>query len=155
VKALVLTVSDRASKGVYEDGSGPAIERVLRERFPDAAVTRKIVPDEKPVIVRALEEGLENDFIITTGGTGLSPRDVTPEATLEFCDRSIPGISEILRAESYRQTPNAMLSRGTAGMKGSTVIINLPGSVRAAEFCAGILAAVMPHILKMVRGEGH
>lgn len=155
MKVLVLTVSDRASKGIYEDLSGPGIEKILRDRFPDISVSRKIIPDEKIEITRAFESGLENDFIITTGGTGLSPRDVTPETTAQFCDRAIPGIAEYLRAESVKQTPNAVLSRGSAGMKGSTIIINLPGSVRAVEFCIRLLVPLLPHALKMARGEGH
>lgn len=155
MKILVLTVSDRASKGIYEDRSGPAIEKILHDRFPDISVSRKTVPDEKTEIISAFEAGLANDFIITTGGTGLSPRDITPEATAGFCDRTIPGIAEYIRAESIKETPNAVLSRGTAGMKGNTVIINLPGSVRAVEFCINLLVPILPHALKMARGEGH
>lgn len=155
MKVLVLTVSDRASKGIYEDLSGPVIEKILLANYFDAQIARKIVADEKVAIVKAFEDNINSDFIITTGGTGLSLRDVTPEATLEFCDRMVPGIAEFLRAESLRQTPNAMLSRGVAGMKGSTVIINLPGSVRAVEFSTTLIVPVLPHIMKMVRGEGH
>lgn len=155
MNVLVLTVSDRASKGVYEDLSGPAIEKILRDRFPDISVSRKIVPDEKMAIIRAFESGLANDFIITTGGTGISPRDITPETTAGFCDRTIPGIPEYIRAESFKQTPNAILSRGTAGMKGATIIVNLPGSVRAAEFCTLLLLPIIPHAMKMAQGEGH
>jgi molybdopterin adenylyltransferase len=155
MKVLALTVSDRASKGIYEDLSGPAIEKILLDRFAEISVIRKIVPDEKTVIIRAFESGLENDFIITTGGTGLSPRDITPEATIEFCERTIPGIAEYLRAESVKQTPNAVLSRGVAGMKGNTIIINLPGSVRAVEFCMELLGPILPHALKMAMGKGH
>lgn len=95
------------------------------------------------------------DGIITTGGTGLSPRDISPEVTAVYCDRAIPGTAEMLRAKSYRQTPNAMLSRGVTGMKAKTLIINLPGSVKAAEFCTKIIAPILAHAVKMARGEGH
>jgi molybdopterin adenylyltransferase len=155
MKVLVLTVSDRAFQGVYDDRSGPAIEAILRENLPDVIISRNIVPDDKVAIIRALAEGLANDCIITTGGTGLSPRDVTPEATEKFCDRTIPGIAEFLRAESFKQTPNAVWSRGAAGIKGTTIIINLPGSVKAVEFCTRLLIPLLPHALKMARGEGH
>jgi molybdopterin adenylyltransferase len=155
MRVLVLTISDRASKGLYEDLSGPAIERVLTERLGDVEIQRCIVPDERRAILQALNEAQSVDLVITTGGTGLSPRDITPEVTTEYCDRSVPGIAEILRAESYRQTPNAMLSRGVAGMRGNTLIVNLPGSVAAAEFCTNLLAPVLSHALRMARGEGH
>jgi molybdopterin adenylyltransferase len=155
VKVLVLTVSDRASTGVYEDRSGPAIVAVLAEACPGAIVERVVVPDEKAVIAAAFETHADCDCILTTGGTGLSPRDVTPEATMEYCDRMAPGIAEMLRSESLKETPHAALSRGMAGMKGSCLIVNLPGSVRGATFCAKIVAGMLPHALAMIKGEGH
>jgi molybdopterin adenylyltransferase len=155
LEILVLTISDRASRGVYADESGPAIERILRERFPDAGIARRIVADEISEIVETFKNSLHCDFILTTGGTGLSSRDVTPEATASFCDRLIPGIVEILRAESWKQTPQAMLSRGTAGQKGKTLLVNFPGSVKAAEFCTRLLLPVMEHAQRMISGNGH
>ncbi len=155
MRVLVLTISDRASAGVYEDKSGPAVEEALGNNIPDAEIERQIVPDEKAEIEKALSGNLDKDIIITTGGTGLGPRDITPDVTSEFCDRLIPGIAEYLRTESLKETLNALLSRGVAGIKDKTIIINLPGSVSGARFCAELLTAVLKHALAMVRGEGH
>lgn len=155
MKVLVLTISDRASAGQYEDRSGPAAEKLIRSKISEADVHRAIVPDEPAEIRKAFESNLFCDCIITTGGTGISPRDITPEVTQSFCDRLIPGITEILRSESYKQTPHAMLSRGVAGIKGNTVIVNLPGSVKAVEFCLELLLPVLMHGLEMMKGKGH
>ena len=155
MRVLVVTVSDRASEGVYEDRSGPAMAEVLREKLPGVQVERTVVPDDPARIEQALVAGLAFDAVITTGGTGVGPRDVTPDVTARFCDRLLPGIAEILRSESYKQTPTAMLSRAVAGMKGETVIVNVPGSVKGARFCAGLLAPVLDHALRMRAGEGH
>jgi molybdopterin adenylyltransferase len=145
MKILVVTISDRASKGEYEDLSGPAVKAILEDQIAGADVEVVIVPDEGDEIARALESGLSGDVIITTGGTGLGPRDITPEVTGRFCDRHVPGISEMLRAESLKETPNAALSRGYSGMKGRTLVVNIPGSVRGASFCAGLLAPLLTH----------
>ena len=131
MKVVVITVSDRASRGEYEDLSGPEIEKEVKSRFADAAVTRRVVPDEPDDILAALQASAGADFILTTGGTGLSPRDVTPETTRRFIERELPGISECLRAQSYAETPAAVLSRGVAGMKGSTIVVNFPGSAES------------------------
>ncbi len=155
MRVAVITVSDRASRGEYEDLSGAEIERLLRDALPGAEVSRSIVPDETQRILAALGESAGADFIITTGGTGISPRDVTPEATREFCETELPGIAETLRAQSYRETPSAMLSRGYAGLKGSTVVVNLPGSLKAVRLGVKTLLPVMEHALAMLRGEGH
>jgi molybdopterin adenylyltransferase len=155
VKILVITISDRASKGVYEDLSGPAIEKALIEMIPEVQIQRAVVPDEKKEILKALSAGLTNDVILTTGGTGLSPRDITPEVTEEFCEREVPGIAEFIRSESIKQTQNAVLSRGYAGMNGQTLIINFPGSVKAADFCARLMAPLLGHALSMIAAKGH
>jgi molybdopterin adenylyltransferase len=155
MRVLVLTVSDRAAAGVYEDKSGPAIRAVLADAFPDAAIASAVVPDEKASIHGAFEAHAACDCIITTGGTGLSPRDVTPEATIAYCDRMVPGIAEMLRAESLKETRNAALSRGVAGMKGACLIVNLPGSVRAATFCTTLLIPLLEHACAMKDGKGH
>lgn len=155
MKVTVITISDRASKGIYEDLSGPAIEKIIKEAIADAEVLRVIVPDEKDEILRALKGAASSDFILTTGGTGLSSRDVTPEICEEYCDRCLPGIAETLRSESYKETPNAMLSRGYAGIKGKTVIVNFPGSVKAVTLCTKILLPAMAHAIKMINNEGH
>ncbi|MBN2184178.1 MAG: MogA/MoaB family molybdenum cofactor biosynthesis protein [Candidatus Krumholzibacteriota bacterium] len=155
MKILVLTISDRASKGEYEDLSGPAVEKILIEKIPKADVARGIISDDRSGIEKKFGESLDYDVIITTGGTGLGPRDNTPEATEAFCDRLIPGIAEYLRRESCSETLNAVLSRGRAGIKDASLIINLPGSVRGASFCAGLLAGLLPHALRMIEGGGH
>jgi molybdopterin adenylyltransferase len=155
MKISVITVSDRASKGVYADRSGPAIEETLRSALPGCEVLREIVPDEKADILAALGRHSGSDWILTTGGTGPAPRDVTPEATREFCDRAMDGIAEYLRARSLAETPNAVFSRGEAGMRGAAYIVNFPGSEKAARFCASLLAPLMEHGVRMARGEGH
>ena len=151
--AAVITVSDRASKGEYQDKSGPAVTELLRAEgytVTDAV----IIPDEKNKIIEALQDAYEQDIslIITTGGTGFAPRDVTPEATREVIEREAPGIAEYMRAQSCAITPRAILSRGIAGIRGSSLIINLPGSPRGA--CEN-LSAVLPHLshgLDMLNG---
>ncbi len=157
MKVAVITISDRAAEGIYEDLSGPEIESIVKDSFPGVQVSREIVPDQREEILAAFAkyQSGEVDYIITTGGTGISPRDITPEVTAEYCDRELPGIAEILRAESYRETRNAMLSRGFAGLKGNTFIVNFPGSLNAVRFCTKLLIPVMEHGLKMLRGGGH
>jgi molybdopterin adenylyltransferase len=150
----VITISDRAYKKEYEDLSGPVVRDILFAGLgTDAAMT--IVPDEKAAIQKAIRENADKDCILTTGGTGLSPRDITPEATREVCDKDIPGISEWLRAESLKETPNAVLSRGYSGLMGRTIVVNLPGSVKAAAFCAKLLVPILEHGAEMVRGGKH
>ncbi|MCK4537655.1 MAG: MogA/MoaB family molybdenum cofactor biosynthesis protein [Candidatus Krumholzibacteria bacterium] len=155
MKVLVLTISDRAHRGEYEDLSGPAVEKILLEGMEDTIVERAIVSDDEPDIENVLRASGTFDIILTTGGTGLGPRDVTPEATQRACDRIIPGIGEYLRGESLRETKSAVVSRGTAGMIGKTIVVNMPGSVKGASFCAGLLVDILPHALAMARGEGH
>jgi molybdenum cofactor biosynthesis protein B len=155
LNVAVITISDRASRGEYDDLSGPEIEKEVKKRFANAVVSRRIVSDEPKRILAALREAEGADFILTTGGTGISPRDVTPEATKRFIDRELPGIAESLRAQSYTETPSAVLSRGIAGLKGNTIVVNFPGSVRAVRLCMRVLGPVMEHALRMIRGEGH
>ncbi len=155
MKAAVITVSDRASRGEYEDRSGPEIEKILAAAFPGITLTRTVVPDEAAPIRDAFNEHSDADFIFTTGGTGLSPKDITPEVTEDYCDRSLPGIAEMLRAESYKETANALLSRGYAGVKASTIIVNFPGSVKAVRLCTDMLVPVMEHAMEMLAGKGH
>ena len=151
----VITISDRAFRGEYEDLSGPEIVSILRGSLGDVTIRTEIVPDEANALTAAFERSAGADFILTTGGTGISDRDITPETTRRYCDRALPGVSEALRAESYRETPAAVLSRGEAGMKGRTIIVNFPGSVRAARLCTRVLVPVMEHAVGMARGEGH
>lgn len=165
MKIALITVSDRASAGIYEDLSGPAIEEALRAALrpppgaesgaPDLDISREIVPDGEGPVLAALARHPDADWIITTGGTGPAPRDRTVEATMAFCDRAMPGIAEYLRSESLKETPHAVFSRGYAGMRGAQYVVNFPGSVKAARFCARILAPLLAHGVKMARGEGH
>ena len=151
----VITVSDRASRGEYEDLSGPEIVRLLKEALPDSRIRREIVPDETEELLKAFQAAEKDDFILTTGGTGISPRDITPDVSREFCEKELPGISEILRLESYKETPQAMISRGYAGLKGKTIVVNFPGSVKAVRLCTKVLIPVMEHSCRMLNGEGH
>jgi molybdopterin adenylyltransferase len=155
MEILVLTVSDRASKGIYEDLSGPAMDALLRASFESCTVHRKIVPDEKDKIIDAFKEYLSCDFIFTTGGTGISPRDVTPDATSEWCKKLVPGIGEYLRNESLKQTKNAIFSRAVAGIHEKTMVVNFPGSVKGATFCLELFIPMIPHSIRMIAGEGH
>ena len=153
--ALVITVSDRCFAGEREDLSGPALRDYLaRQGFE--LLSPVIVPDEREQIEAALIAAAEADaaLVLTTGGTGFAPRDVTPEATLAVCERLVPGIPEAMRAASMKITPRAMLSRAAAGIRGRTLILNLPGSPSAAlENLEPVLPAVL-HGLKMLRAEG-
>lgn len=148
----ILTVSDRCAAGEREDASGPALEAYLRTQgFTD--VSRALVPDEREEIMQAIraasQEGVA--LVLTTGGTGFAPRDVTPEATAAVCEKLCPGIGEAMRAYSMQITPRGMLSRGIAGIRGRTLIVNLPGSPKAAlENLTPILPPLL-HGLKMLR----
>jgi molybdopterin adenylyltransferase len=155
VRVSVITISDRASRGQYEDRSGPRIVSMLRDALPEAEVETEVVPDEREAILGAFRRHQQADFIFTTGGTGIGARDVTPETTRGYCDRELPGIAETLRAESYKETPMAVLSRGWAGVRGNTIIVNFPGSLNAAVLCTRLLLPVMEHALRMLHGEGH
>lgn len=156
MKAAVITVSDRASRGEYEDLSGPAIEALLKEGYgAGVEVTRLLVSDDPEPLAGALDKCAGADIILTTGGTGLGPRDITPEVCRRWCDREVPGIAEALRAHSLTETSSAMLSRGYAGLKGTALVINLPGSVKAVTSCTRFLLPVLTHAVKMIRGEGH
>jgi molybdopterin adenylyltransferase len=151
----ILTVSDKGSRGEREDRGGPVIRQVVEEIGGEVAVY-EIVPDEKPSIQQALiswADDLGVDVILTTGGTGLAPRDVTPTSTLEVIDYEVPGIPEAMRAESLKKTPNAMLSRMVAGVRGQTLIVNLPGSPRAVQECLDVIKAALPHAVETLRGQ--
>jgi molybdenum cofactor synthesis domain-containing protein len=151
----ILTISDKGSRGEREDESGKAIRELL-SAFDARLVKYDIVPDEQEVISGRLVEWADKegiDLIITTGGTGLSPRDVTPEATLVVLDRMAPGFAEVMRAESLKKTPTAMLSRAVAGIRGGSLIINLPGSPRAVRECLEVILPALPHAIEVLRGE--
>jgi molybdopterin adenylyltransferase len=157
LRIAVVTVSDRASRGEYEDLSGPEIERSLAADLPGAEFSREVVSDDEPEIRAALDRAVDwsADWILTSGGTGPSPRDRVPEATQAWIDRELPGIAEALRAASLAETPFAVFSRGIAGMKGRVFVVNLPGSPAAARFGARFLAPLFEHGVAMARGGGH
>jgi molybdopterin adenylyltransferase len=151
----VLTISDKGSRGEREDRSGPVIRAIMARVGARIAVTA-IVPDELEIIAGKLEEWADGglvDVILTTGGTGLAGRDVTPEATLSVIDRAVPGIPEAMRALSLQKTPLAMLSRAVAGLRGDCLIVNLPGSPKAVEECLEAVLPALPHAVQIVKGE--
>ncbi len=149
--ALVITVSDRAATGERADASGDAIEARLRGMGFD--VERRIVPDERGEIEGAIVDGCDRrGLVVTTGGTGLTPRDVTPQATAAVVDYEVPGLAEAMREAGRRSTPMASLSRGLAGVRGRTLIVNLPGSPRGAAESFEAIAAVIPHALETLAG---
>ena len=151
-----LTISDRASAGVYADRSGPEIENVLREFLGEAQFESLIVPDEAPAISAALKQFADDrkcDMVVTTGGTGISPRDVTPEATRAVLEKELPGFGEIMRMQSFAKVKTAILSRAVAGTRGATLIINLPGKPSAVRECLEILAPAIVEGLAHLRGD--
>lgn len=153
ITVAVITLSDKASRGEREDLSGASIREALKDI---GAVIRyyDVLPDEKSLIKdKLLEYSNKVDLILTTGGTGLSPRDVTPEATLEVIDREIPGITEAMRMEGFRKTKRAMLSRAVAGVRGRTLIINLPGSPKAVKENLEVIMDVIPHAIEKIKGD--
>jgi len=153
--AIVITLSDKVSAGEREDRSGPILVNALQE-MGIHVVERRVLPDEKDTLSTSLAERADSgdvDLIITTGGTGLAPRDVTPEATRAILDRELPGVAEMLRAEGYKNTPFAVLSRGLAGSRKQCVIINLPGSPKAVAEGMETLAPILLHAIQMTRGE--
>ena len=153
MRAAVVTVSDRSFRGERPDVSGPVLKCLLEES--DAQVVESvIIPDEVSMIAQTLIRLADHErcaVIITTGGTGLSPRDVTPEATRQVIEREIPGMEEAIRQESLKQTPFAMLSRGIVGARGHTLIINVPGSPRAVRECFAVVKPVLDHAVKLLR----
>ena len=155
LEVAVITVSDRAYAGEYEDLSGPKIKEIIEESDIPAHISLTIVPDQEPALKEALIGNLDKDYIITTGGTGISPRDITPEVTRAVCDKDVPGVSEYLRSESLKETKNAVFSRGFCGINGETMIINFPGSVKAVTLCTHLLLPVLEHGKKMILGGGH
>ncbi len=153
----VLTSSDTRSAGGAEDTSGAALKRLSADRGWEV-VAYHLLPDDRDLIAAALvkmADGDACDVVFTTGGTGLGPRDVLPETTLAVCDREVPGIGEVIRGESLKITNRAMISRGTAGQRGSTLIINMPGSEKAVRESFGFIVDVLEHAVDMMAGGGH
>lgn len=152
MNAAVLTVSDGVHAGVREDKSGDLLEELLRGDGYD--VVRRVVPDDRDVISEAISQ-LADDalLVLTTGGTGFAPRDVTPEATRAVIDREAPGIAETIRADSVTKTPHALLSRGVAGLRGRTLVVNLPGSTGGCRDGFAVLRPALAHGLELASGD--
>ena len=154
LKMGILTVSDSGSKGERSDDSGDAIEKTMvAEGF--TVSKRDMLPDERGIISSKLAEWSDEgelDLILTTGGTGLGPRDVTPEATMSIIDIEVPGISEAIRVQTIGKTPSAMLSRSVSGIRSGCLIINLPGSTKGVKECLAVTVPVIPHAIDMLKG---
>ena len=151
----VLTVSDRCSQGLMVDTAGPAVADLLRQHWPDAAVETALVPDDEEKIAGQLEQWNARGavLVLTAGGTGMSPRDRTPEATLRVLDRMAPGLSEAMRSRGAESNPFSWLSRGVAGMRGATLIVNLPGSKRGAEESLISILVLLRHAIEVAGGS--
>ncbi|MBJ6725287.1 MogA/MoaB family molybdenum cofactor biosynthesis protein [Geomesophilobacter sediminis] len=155
MRAAILTLSDKGARGERTDASGPALEAFLKERGV-ATVKMDLIADEAALIsatLAAWADGNVADLILTTGGTGVSPRDVTPEATEAILDRVIPGFGEVMRARSLQKTPHAMISRAIAGIRGSALIINLPGSPKGAVENLEAVWPAVPHAVAKIQGD--
>lgn len=155
VRVGILTVSDRSSRGERPDASGPALQQQVSE-LGWQVVKTDIVPDDratlKEILTRWSDDG-SLDVLLTTGGTGFTPRDVTPEATLAVVDRLAPGLAEAMRAASLQITPHAMLSRAVAGIRGQTLVVNLPGSPKAARENLAVIQSVIPHAVQLLQND--
>ncbi len=156
-KAVVLTVSDKCSQGQREDKSGEVVQEIVKQ-LPAEVIKYEIIPDEPDMIKERLINYCDNlkvDLILTTGGTGFGLRDFTPEATKEIIDREVPGIPEVMRSEGFKSTKRAMLSRGIAGIRGKTLIVNLPGSPKGAKESLEAVLEGLLHGLDMIAGREH
>ncbi len=155
IRFAVLTISDRSSRGERADASGPLLEAIVRQNGGEAAHI-SVLPDDRTAIRAELEAVADSgsvDIILTTGGTGFAPRDVTPEATRDVLDKEAPGLAEAMRAESQKKTGTAMLSRAVAGIRKATLIINLPGSPKAARENFEVILPALAHAVELLRGR--
>ena len=155
IKAAIVTMSDKGSRGEREDTSAEEIKKLLTE-IPAELVKYTIIPDERDKISATLTDLCDNvkvDLIVTTGGTGVGARDVTPEATRDVIDREVPGMAEAMRAESLKKTPHAMISRAIVGMRGATLIINLPGSPKAVRENLSVVIPAIKHAVEKIKGD--
>ena len=150
-----MTISDRGFRGEREDKSGPAVQKILDTAGFSVAYL-EVLPDDQRLIeeqLRYLADQSRFDLVVTTGGTGVSPEDLTPDATLAVIDRQVPGMAEVMRAASLAETPHAMLSRAVAGIRGGTLIINLPGSVKGARENLEVVLPALQHALEKIQGD--
>jgi len=156
IKVGILTISDKGSKGEREDKSGQVIMEIISQL--NALVTEyKIIPDEKEMVIDNLKRLVDEyscELVLTTGGTGLSPRDITPEATKEVIEKEIPGFGEIMRTIGFKSTPHALLSRAIAGTRKQSLIINLPGSPKGVKECLELILPAIPHGIEVLKGQG-
>ena len=151
----IITVSDRAAAGERDDCSGPELAQLVTRRL-GCVVETSIVPDDRPAIEAQLiksVDGLKVDLVLTTGGTGVSPRDITPDVTRDLVDREVPGVAELMRLEGRRYTPMAMISRAICGIRGHSVILNLPGSPKGAVENLEAVMSLLPHLIEKVQGD--
>jgi len=158
INAGVVTISDKGSKGQRVDESGPALKEFLESKINAKVISMIIVPDEQDLIEKTLiyfADVLKLDLVLTTGGTGFAPRDVTPEATKNILEKDVPGISEVIRSKSLTITPKAMLSRGISGIRKGTLIINLPGSPKGATESISFVADALTHGLDILKEEAN
>ncbi len=156
IRIAILTLSDRAAAGAYDDRSGPALRTLVEEALGAEVVAYRLLPDDREAIadqLRAWADGGRVDIVLTTGGTGFGPRDITPEATRDVIEREAPGLAEAMRAASLRITPHAMLSRAVSGIRGATLIVNLPGSLKGATENLQAILPALPHAVELLRGK--
>jgi len=152
--AAIITISDKGSRGERKDESGPALERILNTQY--TVNKTLIIPDDTETIAHALKELIDRysiDLVVTTGGTGVGKRDNTPEATRMVIDKELPGFAEIMRVESYKITPHGIISRGVCGIRKESIIVNLPGSPKAAVECLNFIFKALSHALNKVKGD--
>lgn len=155
IKVAVLTMSDKGSRGEREDESGRLICEMVKEIDGDVII-HEVIPDEQKIIEERLmhfADNLKADVILTTGGTGVSPRDITPEATKKVLDKEIPGLAEVMRAEGCKKTIRAAISRGLVGLRGRTLIVNLPGSPKGVKEGLNVILTTIPHVIEKVQGD--